>query len=339
MAQRPNLLSHLQDLVTKIKNMTMAQDRYKFVFTANEAAAEGVTEPIRLPNLIRKAMSLARAPISKYKVGAVGRTSSGRVYLGVNVDFPGLPLHHSIHAEQFLVTNLALNSEKDLCELAVAISVDGKEFGTPCGHCRQFLMEMSNALDIKIMSKPKHEAGSFSSLRHLLPNVLPKGSPFLLEKRDNCLTLSGPAGEICSSDCSHLMCKALAAANNSFSPYTESPSGVALLDNDGKWYYGWYIESVASNPSFGPVQAALVDFVTRSRGKRFNKIVRAVLVEKNNAIVSQERTAKMILDTIAAPNCDFKVFHCSVDGAKRLKYLRDTLVIDTSVGDYTGLHY
>jgi len=57
--------------------------------------------------------------------------------------------------------------------------------------------------------------------------------------------------------------------------------------------------------------------VARSRGKGFNKIVEAVLVEKNNARVSQERTAKMILDTIAAPNCDFKVFHCYVDLQKK----------------------
>jgi len=308
------MLSHLQDLATKIKNMTMAQDRYKFVFTANEAALEGVTEPIRLPNLIRKAMYLARAPIYKYKVGAVGRASSGQVYLGVNVDFPGLPLHHSIHAEQFLVTNLALNYEKDLCELAVSISTHGLDFGTPCGHCRQFLMEIGNALGIKILSKSKGEQGSISNLRLLLPNVLPKGSPFLLEKRHNCLTILGSDPTLCSTHVYNLMCEALAAANNSFSPYTDSPSGVALQDDEGKWYRGWYIESVASNPSLGPVQAALVDFVASSRGKRFNKIVRAVLVEKNNASVSQERTAKMILDTIAAPNCDFKVFHCTVRG-------------------------
>ncbi|CAA0396927.1 Cytidine deaminase 7 [Arabidopsis thaliana] len=325
MAQRPNLLTHFQNLVVESQNRAMAaQDKYKFVFTAKEAASEGVTEPIRLPKLIRKAMSLARGPISKYKVGAVGRASSGRVYLGVNVEFPGLPLHHSIHPEQFLVTNLALNSEKGLRQLAVAISSDCIEFGAPCGNCRQFLMETSNELDIKILLKSKHEAeGSFSSLKLLLPyrftpdDVLPKGSPLLLEKRDNCLTLSGSTEEICSSDCSHLKCKALAAANNSFSPYTESPSGVALQDDEGKWYRGWYIESVAYSPSLGPVQAALVDFVARSRGKGFNKIVEAVLVEKNNARVSQERTAKMILDTIAAPNCDFKVFHCYVDLQKK----------------------
>ncbi|KAG7585850.1 Cytidine and deoxycytidylate deaminase domain [Arabidopsis thaliana x Arabidopsis arenosa] len=325
MAEQTNLLSPFESLVM--------YDRYKFVFTAKEAESEGVTEPIKLPKLIRNAISLTRAPFSKYKVGAVGRASSGRVYLGVIVDFPGLPLHHSIHAEQFLVTNLALNSEKDLCELAVAVSIDGKEFNTPCGHCRQFLMEIRNAPDIKILLKSKHEEGSFSSLGSLFldrfspENVLMKGSPLLLENHDNCLVLSGSAGEICS-DCSHLECKALAAANNSFSPYTHSPSGVALADNDGIWYRGWYIESVASNPSLGPVQAALVDFVARSKGKGFNKIVRAVLVEKNDPNVSQERTAKMILDTIAAPNCDFKVFHCHVNLVKRMKYLRDRFVID-----------
>ncbi|KAG7543578.1 Cytidine deaminase-like [Arabidopsis thaliana x Arabidopsis arenosa] len=94
----------------------MAQE-YKFVFTADEAASEGVTEPERLLTLITKVLSLALAPISKYKVGAVGLASSGRVYVGVNISFPGLPLHHSIHATQFLVTNLALNSEKGLREL------------------------------------------------------------------------------------------------------------------------------------------------------------------------------------------------------------------------------
>ncbi|CAA0396930.1 unnamed protein product [Arabidopsis thaliana] len=306
----------------------MAQDQYKFVFTAKEAESEGVTEPMRLPNLIGKAMSLALAPISKYKVGAVGRARSGRIYLGVNVELPGLPLHHSIHAEQFLVTNLALNSEKGLHLLAVTISTDGNDFGAPCGNCRQFLMEISKALNIKILLKSKYEAeGSFKSLRLLLPDrfspddVLPKGSPLLLEKRHNCLSLSGSAEEICSSDCSHLKCKALAAANNSFSPYTNSPSGVALQDDDGNWYRGWYIESVASSPSLGPVQAALVDFVARGLGKGFDKIVEAVLVEKKNARVSQERTAEMILDTIAAPNCDFKVFHCYEDLVKKMNYI------------------
>ncbi|XP_010433079.1 PREDICTED: cytidine deaminase 7-like [Camelina sativa] len=327
MAEQPNFSSYFQPPNTKPQNATIAKDQYKFVFTANEAASQGVTEPKRLPVLIKKAMSLARAPISTYKVGAVGRASSGRVYLGVNVDFPGLPLHHSIHAEQFLVANLALNSEEGLRHLAVAVSTDGIEFGTPCGHCCQFLLEISNAPDIKILSRSKHVEVSFASLRCLLtdrftPNrILPNGTPLLLEKRDNCLSLSSSAsGEICSESYSYrLKWTALEAANNSFSPYTDSPSGVALLDDEWNVYRGWYIESVASNPSLGPVQAALVDFVARGRGKGFDKIVGAVLVEKNGARVSQEGTAKMLLETIAYPNCGFKVLHCYVDALKNVK--------------------
>ncbi|EOA18876.1 hypothetical protein CARUB_v10007499mg [Capsella rubella] len=314
----------------KSQNTTIAKDAYKFVYTANEAASEGVTEPKRLPMLIKKTMSLARAPISTYKVGAVGRASSGRVYLGVNVDFPGLPLNQSIHATQFLVTNLALNSEEGLRQLAVGVSTDGIEIGAPCGNCRQFLLEISNAPDIKILSRSKRVEASFTTLKCLFSDrltpdqVLPKGTPLLLDKRDNYLSLPSPVqGEICSeTDCSHLKCRALAAANSSFSPYTDSPSGVALLDNEGNVYRGWYIESVAAIPSLGPVQAALVDFVARGRGKGFDKIVGAVLVEKSIANVRQERTAKMILETIADPNCDFKVFYCKDDLGQKLMTTR-----------------
>lgn len=71
------------------------------------------------------------------------------------------------------------------------------------------------------------------------------------------------------------------------------------------------MESVAYNPSLGPVQAALVDYMVRCGGGDggFKEIVGAVLVEKKDAEVRQEQTARMILETIA-PNCDFKVFHC-----------------------------
>ncbi|XP_010447831.1 PREDICTED: cytidine deaminase 7-like [Camelina sativa] len=318
MAQHPNFSSFLQHPNIKSQNATTAKDQYKFVFKPIEAAFEGVTELKKLHMLIKKAMSLARAPISTNKVGAVGRASSGRFYLGVNVDFPGLPLHYSIHAEQFLVANLALNSEEGLRQLAVAVSTDGIEFGTPCGHCCQFLLEISNAPEIEILIRSKHVEGSFASLKCLLTDMytpdrnLPNGTPLLLEKRDNCLDLLKKRDNCSTPYSNHLKWVALDAANNSFSPYTDSPSGVALLDNDDIVYRGWYIESVAYNSSLGPVQAALVDFVARGRGKGFDKTVGAVLVEKNDARVSQEGTAKMLLETIADRNCFFKVFHCYV---------------------------
>ncbi|KAF2304728.1 hypothetical protein GH714_037731 [Hevea brasiliensis] len=90
-----------------------------------------------LPSLVKEARSLACTPISNYHVGVVGLGSSGRIFFGANIEFPGLPLHHTIHAEQFLITNLTLNAERGLNYMAVsaapvatAVSFS-KKFATP----------------------------------------------------------------------------------------------------------------------------------------------------------------------------------------------------------------
>lgn len=102
---------------------------------------------------------------------------------------------------------------------------------------------------------------------------------------------------------------ALAAANRSYAPYSLCPSGVALVDCDGKVYRGWYMESAAYNPSLGPVQAALVDYIANGGGGRYERIVGAVLVEKEDAVVRQEHTARLLIQMIS-PKCDFSVYHC-----------------------------
>ncbi|KAJ4832997.1 hypothetical protein Tsubulata_005301 [Turnera subulata] len=87
--------------------------------------------------------TLARPPISNYHVCAVGRGSSGRIFFGSNLEFPGLPLHQSVHPEQFLLTNLFLNAEPSILNLAVSAA--------PYGHCRQFLQELSHAPSLQIV--------------------------------------------------------------------------------------------------------------------------------------------------------------------------------------------
>lgn len=69
---------------------------------------------------------------------AIGLGVSGRVYVGVNLEFPNLPLHHSVHAEQFLVANAAAAGERGLTQITVNAA--------PCGHCRQFLAELITAV-------------------------------------------------------------------------------------------------------------------------------------------------------------------------------------------------
>lgn len=102
--------------------------------------------------------------------------------------------------------------------------------------------------------------------------------------------------------------EALEAANNSHAPYSGCPSGVALMDCEGKVYRGSYVESAAYNPSLLPVQAALVAYIAGGGGG-YERIVAAALVEKEGVKVIQEDTARLLLKKIS-PKCEFRVFHC-----------------------------
>ena len=76
---------------------------------------------------------------------------------------------------------------------------------------------------------------------------------------------------------------ALEAANKSHTPYSGCLSGVAILDS---------MESVAYNPSLGPVQVALAAYIAGGGGG-YDKIVAAVLVEKEGALIRQEQTMRL----------------------------------------------
>ncbi|KAL6757327.1 hypothetical protein V8C86DRAFT_2626724 [Haematococcus lacustris] len=90
-----------------------------------------------LMSLVEPASELARPPISKYNVGAVGLGLSGAIYVGVNIEFPNSHLNNSIHAEQCLIANCFLHGEQGLQAVAVSEA--------PCGHCRQFCAELCSA--------------------------------------------------------------------------------------------------------------------------------------------------------------------------------------------------
>ncbi|KAK3210518.1 hypothetical protein Dsin_015224 [Dipteronia sinensis] len=293
-------------------------DQPRFVIEADEAKSmaqkAGLTVHQLLPTLVKSAQTLARPPISKFHVGAVGLGSSGRIFIGVNMEFPGVPLNQSIHAEQFLITNLVLNAEPLLRFFAVSAA--------PCGHCRQFLQEIRNASHIKLTitetdsdCEPKYQ-----HLSHFLPDrfgpddLLDKDVPLLLETHQNGLKFNGyHQNNICNGQISEkLKLAALDAANKSHAPYSKCPSGVALMDCEGKFYQGSYMESAAYNPSMGPVQAALVAYVAGGGGGGYERIVAAVLVEMEGVVVRQQHTVKSLLEEIS-PKCEFYVFYCVQD--------------------------
>lgn len=283
----------------------------RFVIGAAEAESmakeAGLTSLVQLlPTLVASAQNLARPPISNYHVGAVGLSSDGRIFLGVNLEFPNLPLHHSVHAEQFLFNNAAANSAPDLRFLAVS--------SAPCGHCRQFLQEIRNSTDLQLLITDNQNDSNFKPLSQFIPHpfgpndLLHKDTPLLLEPHDNGLILDFNLSNGYTRDNPNLENSALQAANGSHAPYSGCPSGVALMDCEGKIYRGSYMESAAYNPSLGPLQAAVVAYVAGGGGG-YEKIVEAVLVEKTGAKVRQEDTTRLLLRLIS-PQCAFRVVHC-----------------------------
>ncbi|KAL6523617.1 hypothetical protein OROGR_017220 [Orobanche gracilis] len=321
-------------------------------FVIEASVAESIAQSMNLasviyflPHLVPSAQSLARPAISNYHVGAVGLGSDGRVFIGVNLEFPGLPLHHSVHAEQFLLTNLAIHRCPRLLFLSVSAA--------PCGHCRQFLQELrhSSSLQILVADEQNRVHQSLDSIEITDPDFKPlskfmsnpfgphdlldQETPLLLEQHDNGLDLNHAArtDDSClhpsneNENCSNLIngiCEsykknetplreaALEAANDAHATYSGCPSGVALMDSEGNVYKGSYVESAAYNPSLGPVQAALVAFVACGGGG-YDRIVAAALVEKEGSKVRQEDTARMLLKAIS-PNCIFQVFYCNSVG-------------------------
>lgn len=305
----------------------MAETQVRFVISASEAESMAQKANLPsvlhlLPSLVPSAQRLARTPISNFHVGAVGIGGvSGRVFLGVNVEFLNLPLNYSIHAEQFLLTNLSLNAEPSLSHFAVSAA--------PCGHCRQFYQELRNASSLNVLVADSDLPTAFTPLSHFLPhrfgpeNLLSKHLPFLLEPHHNglsFLTNSQPNGlttttAAANANLDSLRYAALDAANKSHAPYSGCPSGVALVDADGNIHKGSYAESAAYNPSIGPAQAALVAYIANGDGRGYENIVAAVLVEMESAIVKQEHAARLLFQTIS-PRCEFKVFLC-VGATKR----------------------
>ncbi|KAJ3695009.1 hypothetical protein LUZ60_000386 [Juncus effusus] len=257
-----------------------------------------------LPALVPAAMRHARPSISQFPVGAVGLGSSGRIYVGVNLEFPGLPLNHSVHAEQFLLSNVAASGEAWIRCIAVS--------HMPCGHCRQFLQEVRDSSDIRIIVTSDGLQAMYRSLSVLLPrpfgppDLLPKDVPLLLDQHNNefgelVKALEDPVGE-CNGHADGEIEKKLKeaaekAARGSHAPYSGSPAGFSVAASDGGVYGGSYSESAAFNPSISPIQAAII--AKTAAGFPATEIVAAALVEKENGNVSHEGTARVFLAAVA----------------------------------------
>lgn len=217
--------------------------------------------------LLPLAAACARTDLSHFNVGAIARGVSGTWYFGANMEFIGATMQQTVHAEQSAISHAWLRGETALESVTVNY--------TPCGHCRQFMNELNSGLSLRINlpGRAPHTLGDY------LPDAFgPKDleiKTLLMDEQDHGFAPRGDA----------LTQAAIAAASQSHSPYTQSPSGVALLCRDGQIFSGRYAENAAFNPTLPPLQGAL-NLLSLS-GFDYPDIMRAVLAERADAPLTQ----------------------------------------------------
>lgn len=232
-------------------------------------------------DLLSAAQTLARPPISGFSVGAVVRGSSGALYLGANLEVPGQSLGSTVHAEQAAAANAYMHSEEGIVAIAVTAA--------PCGHCRQFLEELSPGGKLRVLTKGQRPV----ALRSLLPSAF---GPADLGFKQGALPVGRTQIALINSSPDAMLAAALSAARVAYAPYTKAHSGVALKLSDGTIHSGAYIENAAFNPSLSPLQVALCSVVNAHRN--FEEINEAVLVELKDAPISQKSATESVLKSI-----------------------------------------
>ena len=308
------------------------------------------------------ASQLAIPPISNFHVAAAAiGSATGRVFIGVNLELPGLPLCHAVHAEQFALALAESHGEPGISAMVIT--------HPPCGHCRQFMQELRRASHLKLviastLDRAKAEGGNAVPqiadqgavmksdlirvrledgeeghegewsgtgedeqwLGHMIPHpfgphdLLPQEFSLLLEPRNHSLSLIPTLDpQHMAEEDEQLLAAALSAANRSYAPYSNAPSGVSFLLRDGSTVAGPYLESAAYNPSLPALQTALVSLVAtqslqareRTRSETggtkeadvlrtmANQIVKAAVVELEDAPIRCAPTVAMALREFA----------------------------------------
>lgn len=114
----------------------------------------------------RRVRAHAHAPYSRYQVGAAVRASSGKVYVGTNVENASYGL--ALCAERAAVAAAVAAGEKQLT--AVAVVTVTSPPAAPCGMCRQVLAEFADDdLPIALVNDKGERADT--TLGALLPHA------------------------------------------------------------------------------------------------------------------------------------------------------------------------
>jgi len=253
---------------------------------ADEVATLAQTEARTVENLMVDLLPVARQysrpPLSNFKVGAVTLGASGALYPGANIEIAGNALNQTVHAEQSALANAFGHAERGIVAIAVTAA--------PCGHCRQFLNEITGGSQIRVIVKGR----TTQTLAQLLPASF---GPMDLGITAGLFSGSAATIRLTSGTEDALAVAALNAAARAYAPHTKAIAGCAIRTKSGRTYAGSYLENAAFNPSLSPLQAALVNIVFA--GEEFGAITRVALVEMRGAAISQRPATEAVLRVIA----------------------------------------
>jgi len=217
--------------------------------------------------LLPLAAAYAYVPISNFYVGSLSRGLSGHIYFGANMEFSDVQMGQTIHAEQASISHAWMKGEEGISDITVNHS--------PCGHCRQFMNELTTSQSIKIQL-PKREP---NSLQYYLPESFGPSDLGIQQ-----VLMHNTNHGYSHADADELVQAAIIALNHSYAPYSGNLSGVALQSTSGKQYPGSYAENAAFNPSLPPLQVALIQM--RMAGEKFDCIEKAALAEMGQGSIS-----------------------------------------------------
>ena len=287
------LLPKFSERSRALLRQRLTEPEYSGQIRASDAAKlaqnEGMTVDELMVALIPLAQSYSLAPISNFHVGVVVRGASGCLYTGANIEIPGQCLGFAVHAEQSALSNAYMHEEESVPALAVG--------GAPCGHCRQFMEEMSPDGEMLILIPN----ASPVKLSVLLPAAF---SPAALGMKHGAFPIQESGLVLAKAPSDPLAVAALDAARKSYAPYSRSQSGVSIRTVKDRIYRGSYIENVAFNPSLSPLQIALAQMI--AGGEVYSAISAVTLVEVPGSQISQKPVAEIVLGAIA-PNVKLQV--------------------------------
>ena len=113
-----------------------------------------------------EAMDNAYAPYSNYHVGACVKTKDGKYHIGANVENASYGLTNC--AERSTLFHVySLGYRQDDIE-SMALVTGGNTLGTPCGACRQVMVELLKR-DTPVVVANKNNQAMVTTIQELLP--------------------------------------------------------------------------------------------------------------------------------------------------------------------------